>query len=112
MIGTKNIENKKNYHERVPRHGGKKLVEQIRKTQLIDDPIIAIAVDNGLVKVENHNNSSHFCFLLSLAEKKTEKKNDPENKKMSFLATKQFLVLNKRNRRGVFIAKDLCEKEA
>nr|GMC73168.1 uncharacterized protein LOC108848928 [Ipomoea batatas] len=44
-------------HERIPGHGVKKLVEQSGEAQLIDDPVIAVDVDDRLVKVENHDNS-------------------------------------------------------
>ena len=50
------------YHERVPRHGGKKLVEQIGETQFVDDPVVTIDIDNGLVKVENNHGSRHFVL--------------------------------------------------
>ena len=50
------------YHERVPRHGGKKLVEQIGETQFVDDPVVTVDIDNGLVKVENNHNSRHDFF--------------------------------------------------
>lgn len=47
------------YHESVPRHGRKKTIEQNIETQLINNPVITVTVDNGLVKVKNHYNSSH-----------------------------------------------------
>ncbi len=53
-----------NYHERVPRHGGEELVEQVSGTQPVDDPIVTVAVDNGLVEVENHNNAGHFSRTI------------------------------------------------
>lgn len=46
-------------HERVPRHGREKTIEQFGGAELVDDPIIAIAVDNGLVEVEHHDDPSH-----------------------------------------------------
>lgn len=54
----------KTYHEGVPRHGGKELIEQIGETQLVDDPVITVTIDDGLVKVENNHNSRHFFFLF------------------------------------------------
>jgi len=53
---------KNTYHESVPRHCGKELVEQICETQLVDDPVVAVDIHNGLVKVENNHNSRHVCF--------------------------------------------------
>ena len=41
-------------HERVPRQSWKELSEQLGSTQLVNDPVIAVAVKNGLVKVENN----------------------------------------------------------
>lgn len=54
----------KTYHEGVPRHGGKELIEQIGETQLVDDPVITVTIDDGLVKVENNHNSRHFFFFF------------------------------------------------
>lgn len=57
------------YHERVPWHGGKKLVEEICVAQLVDDPVVAVAFYDGLVEVENDNNIGHIdaellCFSV------------------------------------------------
>jgi len=47
------------YHESVPRHGGKKLIEEVSKTQFINNPVITIAIDDRLIEVENHHYSLH-----------------------------------------------------
>uniref|UniRef100_A0A7C8ZPR7 Uncharacterized protein n=1 Tax=Opuntia streptacantha TaxID=393608 RepID=A0A7C8ZPR7_OPUST len=46
-------------HESVPRHGGKKLIEEVSKTQFINNPVITIAIDDRLIEVENHHYSLH-----------------------------------------------------
>lgn len=43
-------------HECVPRHGRKKLIEQISEAKFIDYPVIAINIDDGLVEIENNDN--------------------------------------------------------
>lgn len=43
-------------HECVPRHGGKKLIEQISEAKFIDYPVIAINVHDCLVEVEDNDN--------------------------------------------------------
>lgn len=59
------------YHESIPGHGGKKLVEQIGKAQFIDNPVITVTVDYGFIEIENHNNSSHFFSRKKEKEQKT-----------------------------------------
>jgi hypothetical protein len=54
----------KTYHERVPRHGGEKIIEQVGGAQLVHHPVVAIAVDDRLVEVENHDDSSHSLWFL------------------------------------------------
>jgi len=49
----------KSYHEIVPWHGGNKFIEQISKTQFINNPVITVTFNYGFVKVKNHNNISH-----------------------------------------------------
>uniref|UniRef100_A0A7C9D0Y4 Uncharacterized protein n=1 Tax=Opuntia streptacantha TaxID=393608 RepID=A0A7C9D0Y4_OPUST len=46
-------------HEGVPGHGGKKAIEQLCKTQLVNNPIITITINDGFIEVENHQNSRH-----------------------------------------------------
>ena len=48
------------YHERIPRHGGKKLIEQLCLPHLINKPNVTVAVGNGFVEVENNHNISHW----------------------------------------------------
>jgi len=45
-------------HERIPWHGVEELIEQIGKTQLINNPVITIHVNDGFVKIKNHHNST------------------------------------------------------
>lgn len=47
-------------HERVPRQGRVKLVEEIRETHLSHHQIIAIAINNRPIEVENYRNPSHL----------------------------------------------------
>jgi len=51
----------KTNHERVPRHCWEKLVEQISETKFIHDPIIAVYIDDCLVKIED----DHDVVILS-----------------------------------------------
>jgi hypothetical protein len=44
------------YHEGVQRRGGKELIEEINETQLINDPIITVTINDGFVKVKNNYN--------------------------------------------------------
>jgi hypothetical protein len=52
----------KTYHDRIPWHCGKKLIEQISETQFINQPVITITINDSFVKVENNNNVRHFFF--------------------------------------------------
>lgn len=41
------------HHDGIPRHGGEELIEQVGGAELVDHPIIAVHVDDGLVEVEH-----------------------------------------------------------
>lgn len=58
-------------HDCVPRHGGEKLIEQISEAKFIDNPIIAINVDDGLVKIE-HNDNVVLIVVASHVSRKPE----------------------------------------
>ena len=46
-------------HERVPRHSGDELLEQLGQTHLSYNPIVAIPINDGSIKVENHHYLTH-----------------------------------------------------
>lgn len=62
----------KTHHERVPGHGGEELIEPIGEAQLVDDPVVAVAVDDRLVEVEEHHDVSHSS-QSTMHEKITER---------------------------------------
>ncbi|RWW25209.1 hypothetical protein GW17_00010460, partial [Ensete ventricosum] len=46
-------------HEGIPRHRRNKPLKDVGDAQPIDHPVIAVAVDDGLVEVEHHHNARH-----------------------------------------------------
>ena len=54
------MENEKSNHERVPRQGRVKLIEQICEAHSRHHQIIAIAINDRPIEVENYRNPSHL----------------------------------------------------
>ena len=50
---------KNTYHSGIPWHGFEQFIEELRAAEMVDDPVIAVAVDDGLVEVEHHNDVGH-----------------------------------------------------
>lgn len=48
-------------HERVPRQGRVKFIEEIRESHLRHHQIIAIAINDRPIEVENYRNPSHLA---------------------------------------------------
>ena len=53
------------HHERIPRHCGKQAFEELGGAQVVDDPVVAVDVDDGLVEIENHDRWWGHCWSKS-----------------------------------------------
>jgi len=61
------------------------LIEQVGETQLINQPIITITINDGFVKVENNNNIIRHFFSLRCEKVNVKNFNDLK-KKLSLLS--------------------------